>query len=117
MKKINFIKKVTPLSADTFNQMQNNIEEEFSQVNSQLAERTAELKSMMLNIKYAPIPLVRAVGDGINDDTDAIEGLLNFAKINNISTVFAPDGKYRITRNIDIPYGITFEGQQMPKLA
>ena len=39
MKKINFIKKVTPLSADTFNQMQNNIEEEFSQVNSQLIMR------------------------------------------------------------------------------
>lgn len=42
MKKINFIKKVTPLSADTFNQMQNNIEEEFSQVNSQLAEKASQ---------------------------------------------------------------------------
>ncbi len=39
MKKINFINKVTPLRADTFNRMQNNIEEEFNEVNSQLAER------------------------------------------------------------------------------
>lgn len=51
MKKINFIKKVTPLSADTFNQMQNNIEEEFSQVNSQLAEISTQTQKNITNLK------------------------------------------------------------------
>lgn len=51
MKKINFIKKVTPLSADTFNKMQNNIEEEFSQVNSQLAENTKKMSRKEIQSK------------------------------------------------------------------
>lgn len=62
MKKINFIKKVTPLSADTFNQMQNNIEEEFSQVNSQLAQKASkdEVTNVMTpkgTIAYASLPV------------------------------------------------------------
>ena len=80
MKKINFIKKVTPLSADTFNKMQNNIEEEFSQVNSQLADIAINVKSF------------GAKGDGITDDTIAIQNAINYCGENK--AVYIPPGVY-----------------------
>ena len=82
MKKINFIKKVTPLSADTFNQMQNNIEEEFNNVNSQLDENAA-----IATDKYG------AVGDGVANDTEPLQTIFN-----TNSNVLLKGKKYKVKK-------------------
>jgi hypothetical protein len=52
-----------------------------------------------------------AVGDGTTDDTAAIQAAINAASGGN-STVYIPDGVYRITSGLTIPDdGITIEGQ------
>lgn len=51
-----------------------------------------------------------AVGDGVTDDTSAIQAAINAASGGN-STVYMPDGVYRITSGLTIPDdGITIEG-------
>ncbi|EPT9293889.1 phage tail protein [Vibrio parahaemolyticus] len=51
-----------------------------------------------------------AVGDGIVDDTDAIQAALNTKK-----PVFIPGGKWKITRNLTFYAGQTIEGVSNPE--
>ena len=104
MKKINFIKKVTPLSADIFNQMQNNIEEEFSKVNSQLTQT-----ARVINIKQQPY---NADSNGVNDVTTIIEQAINDALNTGIKVIHLPQGFYRTTKKIVIPNGIVLKGEE-----
>ena len=53
-----------------------------------------------------------AVGDGVADDTAAIQAALNQGQTNN-STVFVPAGIYKITSTLNITDGIFFTGENM----
>lgn len=53
----------------------------------------AQLSDLVLNVKYPPKPLVAAVGDGVTDDTAAIQAALNYA-IANKKTLYFPSGTY-----------------------
>ena len=50
-----------------------------------------------------------AVGDGIHDDTDAIEAA--FAAAKNKFGVIAPSGRYRVTREIPVDYALVLIGE------
>jgi hypothetical protein len=125
MKKINFIKKVTPLSADTFNQMQNNIEEEFNQVDSQLAQKASQqevnntFNQMQNNIEEefskvnSQLSDIAIVLSGINDGED-ITNKLHLAIDNAISgsTIKIPKGTYLYNKSkvITKPINIISDG-------
>lgn len=59
-----------------------------------------------VSVKY-----FNAKGDGVTDDTDAIQ----LAVASGARKVFIPEGKYKITRTIHIPTGVTVEGEGMKK--
>ena len=56
-------------------------------------------------------PMDPAVGDGITDDTAAIQSVLDAAAPLG-KTVFLPPGNYRISDSLDVPSGILIRGDQ-----
>jgi len=51
-----------------------------------------------------------AYGNGVNDDTAAIQSALTAAGANGGGIVYAPAGKYRLTNTLDIPGGVELRG-------
>jgi hypothetical protein len=51
-----------------------------------------------------------AYGNGVNDDTLAIQGALTTAGANGGGIVYMPAGKYRLTNTLDIPSGVELRG-------
>lgn len=51
-----------------------------------------------------------AVGDGIADDTVAIQSALNAASANGGGVVYVPAGKYKLTGTLDVPGGVELRG-------
>ncbi|MDB6067592.1 MAG: Carbohydrate binding family 6 [Pedosphaera sp.] len=51
-----------------------------------------------------------AYGNGINDDTLAIQGALTTAGANGGGIVYVPAGKYKLTNTLDIPSGVELRG-------
>src|SRR5690625_5046519 len=45
------------------------------------------LNSRAINVKYPPRDLKPAVGDGVTDDSDAINAISTFAKENNMAVI------------------------------
>lgn len=61
-----------------------------------------------INVKYPPTPLIGAKGDGVTDDTTAIQNIIDYAN-NDSRRVFVPKGKYLISSPI-VLNGCTLEG-------
>ncbi|MFD0671249.1 glycosyl hydrolase family 28-related protein [Cohnella sp. GCM10027633] len=53
-----------------------------------------------------------AVGDGVADDTEAVQKALNAARGNGGGVVFLPSGTYKITASMFIPTGVTLRGDR-----
>ncbi len=51
-----------------------------------------------------------AFGNGVNDDTAAIQGALGAAGANGGGIVYVPAGKYHLTNTLDIPNGAELRG-------
>ncbi len=51
-----------------------------------------------------------AVGDGVADDTVAIQSALNAAGANGGGIVYLPAGKYKLTGTLDVPVGVELRG-------
>lgn len=54
------------------------------------------LANYILNVKYPPQGLPSAVGDGTADDTEAIQGCIDYAAQNGGGLVYIPYGKYLV---------------------
>lgn len=54
------------------------------------------VNSIMLNVMYPPEGFISAKGDGITDDTEAIQNLLNYASTTG-KTLFFPSGTYVVS--------------------
>lgn len=52
------------------------------------------LADYILNVKYPPQGLTPAVGDGTADDTEAIQGCIDYAAAHNGGAVYFPTGQY-----------------------
>lgn len=52
------------------------------------------LANYILNVKYPPKGITPAIGDGSSDDTEAIQGCIDYAEANGYGVVYFPYGKY-----------------------
>jgi polygalacturonase len=97
--------KPTDIKLNTITEMAANaekIDSELKNVNEQLAETVKQIS--VKDVRFG------AKGDGITDDTSAIQSAFEYAKVNGISKVKIPIGTYKITK-ITIDFnGVTIEG-------
>ena len=68
------------------------------------------LANYMLNVKFPPKGLTPAVGDGSADDTEAIQGCINYAYQNGGMAVYFPSGSY-LTQPLTLNEKVTLFGQ------
>lgn len=68
------------------------------------------LANYMLNVKFPPKGLTPAVGDGSADDTEAIQGCINYAFQNGGMAVYFPSGAY-LTQPLTLNEKVTLFGQ------
>ncbi|MBW4083538.1 glycosyl hydrolase family 28-related protein [Paenibacillus sp. S150] len=78
------------------------LDTEHTAVSEQLAETGQVLISREINVKYPPVPLVAASGDGVVDDTSAIQAVYDL--LVDGGTVYFPEGTYSKTDAISINY-------------
>lgn len=67
------------------------------------------LGDWILNVKYPPTGLTPAVGDGSADDTQAIQGCIDYANTNGYGCVFFPDGRY-LTGALTVKSNVSLAG-------
>ena len=63
-----------------------------------------------LDLFVATDPAWGATGDGVHDDTAAIQGALNAAETNGGGIVYLPAGKYKLTATLDVPGSVELRG-------
>lgn len=68
------------------------------------------LANYMLNVKFPPAGLKPATGDGSADDTEAIQGCINYAYNNGGMSVYFPSGSY-LTQPLTLRNRATLFGQ------
>lgn len=68
------------------------------------------LSHYILNVKYPPEGIKGAVGDGTADDTEAIQGCIDYANKNGGMAVYFPSGKY-LTQPLTLKNKATLFGQ------
>jgi hypothetical protein len=68
------------------------------------------LANYMLNVKFPPKGLEPASGDGSKDDTEAIQGCIDYAFNNGGMAVYFPSGKY-LTNPLNLKNKATLFGQ------
>lgn len=84
----------------------------FEGITSQLAETEQNLNSREINVMYPPAPLVGATGNGVADDTSAINACITY--LNGKGGIIRfPVGKFRFTTKITVPNGVTLKGSGM----
>lgn len=66
------------------------------------------LADYMLNVKFPPAGLTPATGDGSADDTEAIQGCIDYASANG-GVVYFPYGSY-LTQSITLKSGVSLFG-------
>ena len=68
------------------------------------------LANYMLNVKFPPAGLTPATGDGSTDDTEAIQGCIDYAFNNRGMSVYFPSGSY-LTQPLTLRNKATLFGQ------
>lgn len=67
------------------------------------------ISNFMLNVKYPPAGITPAVGDGAADDTEAIQGCIDWASENGGGAVYIPAGWY-LTQSITLRENVSLIG-------
>ena len=67
------------------------------------------LSHYILNVKYPPEGIKGAVGDGTADDTEAIQGCIDYANKNGGMAVYFPSGKY-LTDSLTVKNNVSLFG-------
>lgn len=94
---------------DDWNEGNLNLENNIKNINTQLAENTEYITNNAINVKAPFNNLLSAKGDGLTDDTEAIQSIIYYAFNNKISRVYIPTGTYKITQ-LKLPRGIKLIG-------
>ena len=76
-----------------------------------LVEEKINLRSdsEYINMKFPPAPFLGAVGDGVFDDAERIQNIINFAETVN-TKIYAPSGTYLISKPLEVKNRTTLEG-------
>ena len=70
---------------------------------SSLADKTKQLNTQFINVLYPPAPLVACKGDGVTDDTTAIQAMINYFGANGGRLYFPqPSNYYKITSPLNL---------------
>ena len=77
-------------------------------INSQMVAKANLNQFIEINAKYPPAPLVGIAMDGITDDTDTLNKIINFMSNNNIKILVFPEGVTKF--NIEINSSISIIG-------
>lgn len=67
------------------------------------------LANYILNVKYPPAGITPATGDGTANDTEAIQGCINYASEHGGGAVYFPAGKY-LTSSLTVPHDVSLFG-------
>ena len=98
------------------------VESELAQTNAQLSETKQELSSQLeyianlnINVISPPIGLTPAKGDGVTNDTDAINAIVQYVKSLGGGTITIPNGVYMIETAISntVEKGIIVDGDNI----
>lgn len=87
---------------NTVNSLNAKVNENHQKVTTQLGHIENKVNSEWINVKYPPAPLPPAIGDGVADDTEAIQQALNIAKDAGQVSIFIPSGIYKVTKKLII---------------
>ena len=74
--------------------------ENADKADAKFKQHAGDLNSDHINVLYPPAPLVAAKGDGVTDDTQAIQNIINDANANRGRRVRVPKGHYLISASI-----------------
>jgi hypothetical protein len=72
-------------------------------LSSSLADRVSQLNSIHINALYPPSGVTAAKGDGITDDTTALNNLMQYCYINGYA-LYLPTKTYKITGTLTIGF-------------
>ena len=81
---------------------------DINEINTQLDNKANLNQFIEINAKYPPTPLVGIAMDGIKDDTDTLNNIINFMSNNNIKILVFPEGVSKF--NIEINSSISIIG-------
>jgi hypothetical protein len=84
-------------------------------IKDRFATHLADYASLLINSKYPPSPYVAAVGNGIADDTAALQVLLTYIGTNGGGSLYLPTGTYKISSRLDVPVNTTVFGAGIDK--
>ncbi|MGG2024225.1 BppU family phage baseplate upper protein [Gottfriedia sp. S16(2024)] len=70
--------------------------------NANVANNTSQIASLTVNAKYPPNSLTAAVGNGVVDDTAALQALINYCTTNK-RNLYLPAGTYKTTSALSVP--------------
>lgn len=73
---------------------------EVATLTAQLADKVKQLNSQFINAMFPPSPLVATKGDGVTDDADALQAMVNYLSDNGGGTIFLPKAIYKVTHAI-----------------
>lgn len=84
------------------------LNDNFSYLEAQRIALSADVAQRAINVKYPPSPLVAAVGDGVANDTAAIQAAANALSSGGI--LYFPAGTYKITTSISLLSNVISQG-------
>lgn len=93
-------------------QYKDEISEQYEQAEKNINQIAKTIHSLEINIKYPPSEtgLIGATGDGVADDTQKIQAIINYVRDNGGGKIVIPNGVFRITTDLSLYSNITIEG-------
>lgn len=98
-------------------EIKQNSQEKIREIESDLAQTNAQLSDVGLYIDHLGVNVKKfgAIGNQINDDTQAFKDTINYAIDNNISDIYIPDGIYLVSETIHLPVGFRLKANGKAK--
>lgn len=82
-----------------------------NQIGSQLINIEKKQNDIFINVKYPPNGLTSVKGDGVTDDSGAIQSILNYIRDNGGGRIYFPNGNYLLGTRLTIYSHTTFYGE------
>lgn len=92
-----------------------NLEEKYTIRLNYFDEQLDTIANLTIDVKNPPLPLIGAKGDGVTNDTDNINAIIQYAKNNGGGKIYFPSGTYMIETAISntTEKGIVIDGDNI----